>query len=300
MYLFFGIFLLLCILFLLLIHWRRCKIIRKICEMDMCRKICLLNELVEPFGYSYLQSQDVMTSRVDAWQREFGYCSLYDNAAVHFNMVFDCEPIYFDHEDRTWLIELWKGQYGINTGGEIGIYQADGLISPDKYASALFHGVPDSQMLPVSMDLYCRDRHLFSVRQIHWWLTGFRMGLYSEPEDLSMRASLTFPDQDMLLHFVQGLQNAGYRHCDLCICGQTVTIHFLEPCTPQPRRFQNLSACFSQWKNRIFCKIYCRLTRPFTCTPDRILYLYYFLPFAFRRILRLKKYKKRHFRRNKR
>lgn len=293
MYLFFGIFLLLCILFFLCSHWRRCKIVRKICGMDRCQKLCLLNELAGPFGYAYLQDEDVMTSRTDAWQRTFGYCSLYDRAAVHFHMVFDCEPVYFDYQDRTWLIELWKGQYGINTGGEIGIYQADGLLSPDKYDSALFHSVPDDQMLPVSMDLYRRDAHLFSIRQTHWWLTGFRMGTYSEPEDLSMRASIAFPSRDMMRSFVQGLQNAGYRRCDLQICGHTVTVNFLEPCAPQPRRSRSLAARSSQWKNRIFCKIYLHITRPFTYTPDRILYLYYYLPFAFRHMLRIKQYKKR-------
>jgi len=267
--------------------------------MDICQKICLLNELVEPFGYSYLQNQDIMTSQINAWQREFGYCALYDNAAVHFNMVFDCEPVYFDYQNRTWLIEFWKGQYGINTGAEIGIYQADGLLSPEKYDSALFHSVPDDQMLPLSMDLYCRNTHLFSVRQMHWWLTGFRMGTYSKPADLSMRASVSFPNQDMMQSFVQGLQNTGYRRCDFQICGHTVTIHFLEPYTSQPRCRRRLAARFAQWKNRIFCKIYCRITRPFTCTPDRVLYLYYFLPFAFRRMFRLKKYKKRRIRRRK-
>ncbi len=300
MYLFFGIFLLLCILFFLCNYWRRCKIIRKICGMDRCQKICLLNELVEPFGYSYLQDQDIMTSRINAWQREFGYCALYDKAAVHFNMVFDCEPVYFDYQNRTWLIELWKGQYGINTGGEIGIYQADGLLSPEEYATALFHSVPDDQMLPVSMNLYCHDAHLFSVKQTHWWLTGFRMGAYSEPADLSMRASVNFPNQDMMQSFVQGLKNAGCRRCDFRICGHTATIHFLKPCANQPKCRRHPAARFAQWKNRVFCKLYCLMTRPFTCTPDRILCLYYFLPFAFRHMLRLKTYKKHRIHRKKR
>lgn len=300
MYLFFGIFLLLCVLFFLYAHWRRCRIIQKICHMDMCRKICLLNELVEPFGYSYLQSQDVMTSRTDTWQREFGYCSLYDRAAVHFQMVLDCIPIYFDYQGRTWLIELWKGQYGINTGGEIGIYQADNLIAPDNYDSTLFHSVPDHQMLPVSMDLYRNSVHLFSVKQIHWWLTGFRMGAYSEPKDLSIRASITFPDWQMMESFVHALQRIGYRHCDIQICGLTVTLTFLAPYTTPAGKLQKLSARFSQWKNRLFCRIYCRITRPFTCTPDQILYLYYFLPFAFRRMLRPRRYKKYRFQRGKR
>ena len=51
MYLLFGLFLLLCILFLLLNFWKRRRIICKICAMDSCEKARLLNEILEPFGY---------------------------------------------------------------------------------------------------------------------------------------------------------------------------------------------------------------------------------------------------------
>ena len=50
MYLLFGLFLLLCILFLLLNFWKRRRIICKICAMDSCEKACLLDEILEPFG----------------------------------------------------------------------------------------------------------------------------------------------------------------------------------------------------------------------------------------------------------
>lgn len=298
MYFFFGSFLILCMLFVLFGPWRSRRILQKICHMDCCQKVCLLNELASPFGYSYLPGQDIMTSQVDAWQRTFGYGSLYDRSAVHFNMVFDCEPVYFDYQGRTWLIEFWKGQYGINTGGEIGVYQADRLLSPAEYDSALFQSVPDSQMLPLSMELYSGRTHLFSASQVHWWLTGFRMGVYHEPEELTMRASITFPCPDMMESFLRGLRSAGHHSCDFCICGHTVTLSFESTGGLHDRK--RWPARFSQWKNRIFCELYIRMTRPFTCTPDRILYLYYFLPFAFRRMLRIRPYKKRDVRWNRR
>ena len=46
--------------------------------------------------------------------------------APRFQMVFDALPVYFDYQKKTWLIEFWKGQYGINTGAEIGIYTGSG------------------------------------------------------------------------------------------------------------------------------------------------------------------------------
>ena len=61
------------------------------CMDEKCR---LLKDLIEPFGYSYVLPQDIFTSRIDAWQRQFGYCRLYDEAAPHVNMILDCLPVY--------------------------------------------------------------------------------------------------------------------------------------------------------------------------------------------------------------
>ena len=75
MYLFLGILFLLLLLFFCINLWRRKRIIKKICSMCMLEKCDLLNELIGPFGYSYVSSQDLFTSRIDAWQRRFGYCA---------------------------------------------------------------------------------------------------------------------------------------------------------------------------------------------------------------------------------
>ena len=50
------------------------------------------------------------------------YAYGYDAAALAMNAIIDCEPIFFDYAGKTWLIELWKGQYGLETGCEIGVY----------------------------------------------------------------------------------------------------------------------------------------------------------------------------------
>ena len=112
---------------------------RKVCEMQMSQKVRLLNGLTEPSGFIYDTHWDVFTSRTDAWQRKFGYEMLFDRIAAGVNMVLDTWPVYFDYEGRTWLIEFWKGQYGINTGAETGIYHADHLNRRDKLTYQLCH-----------------------------------------------------------------------------------------------------------------------------------------------------------------
>lgn len=288
MYLLYGLLLLLCDVFFLLNRHRKKQILHKLCCMDVCEKIRLFNELIRPFGFSYLCREDIITSTVDAWQRQFGYCALFDKAAPRFNMVIDCEPIYFHWQGQTWLIELWKGQYGINTGAEIGVYQADGLIPPEKLSDTLFHSISDDELFPMSMELFCRGEKLFSIREKHWWLTGFCMGRYSRPQDLVLCCSVTFPDCCMLQSFLDGLLRAGYERDRLQVCGLTLSF-----CFDAQKTCQSRSGCLFIWwsslQNRLFCCLYRFVTRPCRCTLDRILYLYFYLPVAFRHMLRLKR-----------
>ena len=116
MYYFFTFFLLFILFFLIFFHFRKRKIIRKLCCMSDQEKCCMLNELTEPLGYCYDARQDIFTSTTDAWQKRFGYGAIYDKFAPLLNMVIDSQPVYFDYDGKTWLIEFWKGQYGINTG----------------------------------------------------------------------------------------------------------------------------------------------------------------------------------------
>lgn len=299
MYLLFGIFLIICFVLVLLQLYRKKCIIRKLCKMNFCQKICLLNELLVPFGFSYRVQQDIITTTLEAPQRQFGYRSLFDKTAMHFNMVFDCEPIFFYYKGRTYRIELWKGQYGINIGGEIGIYYADGLLTVEQFDTAHFHSVSDEEFPLIKMSLYHKGHKLFDNSKRHWWLTGFCMGKHCEPENLTMWVSITYLDQEMLLRFVDSLLHIGYRKCDITICDQTVSFMFSCPHTKQPRITHRLTASWAQWKNRIFCRLFLYVTRPFSCTLDRILYLYFFLPFAFRHMLSCKRNRKQKFHKRK-
>lgn len=279
---------------------RRKRVICRIWQMPFCEKYCKLNELIDPWGFSYAPSQDIVTSTLDAWQREFGYRSIYDKTASHFSMVFDCEPVYFDYRGRTWRIEFWKGQYGINTGGEIGVYYADSILLPEQYDSALFHSADDEHLLFLSMELYERGCPLFKVQQCHWWLTGFAMGKYSEPENLEMKVSVSFPDGEMCCCFIDGLLKKGYRKCDLSVCENTVTFSFPacgggcegEKSKREKKERLGVRRRWEQWKNRLFCRLYLQVTRPFSCTLDRLLYLYLMIPFAFRHMLHFRKNRK--------
>ncbi len=271
---------------------QRKKIICKINSMDCCAKCSFLNELVYPFGYDFHCDCGFFSSTVDAPQRQAGYSWLYDYMAPRFQMVFDSLPVYFDYRGRTWLIEFWKGQYGINTGAEIGIYRADHIIPESDYKNAWFSCAENNEMLDCSFRL-CRDGDecVCSCGR-HWWLTAFLVGSFSKPACLTMESCITFPGREMLAAFVDGLKRAGCSEDCMSVRGLTVCFVFHR----DHQKYNCITRFwrrFSQWKNKCFCKLYLWVTRPFSCTEDRVLYLYFYLPVAFRKLLRLRRFHKR-------
>lgn len=292
MYALFGILLILFLFFFIINHHRKKYIIKKICSMTMEEKCNELNYLIEPFGYCYDNCQDIFSSTQDAWQKEFGYSTLYDELAPHFNMVFDSEPVYFNYNNRTWLIEFWKGQYGINTGGEIGVYYTDTIVPKEEWKNALFYGASQEDMLDFSIHLFRNEKSLVRLSSRHWWLTAFCMGEFTKPKKLCMEISITFPDCEMMNAFICALTDRGYSPCDLCICDLKVSFTFRKSSQGFLTCFQKLSRAFAQWKNKWFCRIYLHVTKPFTLSLDRLLYLYFYLPFAFRRMIQIRRYKK--------
>ena len=276
----------------LFLQCQRKKIICKINSMDCCAKCSFLNELVYPFGYDFHCDCGFFSSTVDAPQRQAGYSWLYDYMAPRFQMVFDSLPVYFDYRGRTWLIEFWKGQYGINTGAEIGIYHADHIIPESDYKNAWFSCAENNEMLDCSFRL-CRDGDecVCSCGR-HWWLTAFLVGSFSKPACLTMESCITFPGREMLAAFVDGLKRAGCSEDCMSVRGLTVCFVFHR----DHQKYNCITRFwrrFSQWKNKCFCKLYLWVTRPFSCTEDRVLYLYFYLPVAFRKLLRLRRFHKR-------
>lgn len=298
MYFLFTFFFIIVLCFFLWNHWRRKCIIKKVCSMTYMEKTCLLNETICPFGYQYLPEQDLFFTTFDAWQRKFGYANVYNCYAPFFNMVFDCEPVYFDYDGRTWLIEFWKGQYGVNTGAEIGIYRADSLIKPEQRNRTLFHTVPDYEIPVFSLRLKRNTnteiQNIASLTMPHWWLAAFKMGCFSKPQDLCADFCIEFPDCDMLQAFTDALVELGYDACSLQICGRRICFSYNMPETSVPCCFLTRPVrMIAQWENHLFCRLYLFITRPFHCTLDRLIYLYFYLPFIFRHCLRLRRCKKR-------
>lgn len=286
MYLYIGIILLICVLFFVLSLLLRKAQAEKICNMRYSQKLEIMENLVFPFGYTYIPDGDFFSSAQEAWQRRFGYAALYDKGAAHFHMVFDALPVYFDYDNRTWLIEFWKGQYGIHTGCEIGIYCSDRILKKEERSAELFHAVSDDELLPMSFTLKKEDTVVAALSRTHWWLTAFCPGIFSNPKDLIMETSITFPDLCMAYAFRDALEKEGY---DVCVCGLKICFTFQQCRTCTFSCVQNGLRKWIQWQNRLLCRLFVWYTKPFVTALDRVLFLCESLPSVFHRTIQLHK-----------
>lgn len=174
--------------------------------------------LVQTAGFSYNPQQDNIYSNLDNIQRFFGFSESIDQLAA-FPLIskIDCEPIVFrDDNGNEFLLELWKGQYGLMAGAEIGLYYKpinprevdepnylymfynqldwtktaderinyaleEGLLAvysaTEKSAKTLYQTVPDSMTVDMSMNLYKGNEVILSRAENNiWWDTVFQFG----------------------------------------------------------------------------------------------------------------------------
>lgn len=277
----------------LFLYIRRIYAIHRVRAMSINEKLERIHQISAPLGFDYNLSQDIFTSRLDAWQKDYGYCWLYDLSALHLNMVFDCEPIYFDYDGCTWLVEFWKGQYGITTGAEIGIYKADSIVPEKSRELTHFHQISEAEMPVFSFTLLRGFVPLCRLCARHWWLTAFHVGRYTEPEYLTMKLTITFPSFGICHAFLSGLKEAGYTPADYYVSDSSVALTFSTPRREQPRHRHYILSTLTMWKNRVLFSCFYRFTKPFVFTLDRLLLLYEYMPFLFRHALKLQRTRKR-------
>lgn len=293
------IFIIIIILILLLYRWiiQRKEAIDNVLQRTDEEKIKDINDALDIYGFIYDKNNDIICSNMYPWQREVGYCKLYDDTAPFINMIIDSEPIYFEYDNRRWLIEIWKGQYGMTTGGEIGIYvsEMDDIDILGIFSGTFFKAVSDEELLNMSFNLKMNGEDLFQRHDYHWWLTGFDVGVFSSPNNLSMEVMLSFPNSNMKNAFLNGLKRIGYKDNEIKIINNRVCFNFNKPKSNQSYSRYKLITPFIQFMNKIYCEIYNLITKDFVRTIDKIDFLRLYYPNLFKLIAgknRMKKLQK--------
>ena len=185
-------------------------------------------------GYLYDPQEEVFFTADDPWQRNFGFNKLYDLASQFVWIQYDTTRFYFTYQDSDWMVQPWKGQYGmILYGAELGVYKKYTERDADHYDCA-----QDADRLQMSMDFeryYFNDdgtgewRHEFyRPYGTYWWCTGFKLGyirmatpfsIISINEDTEnqtfpeIRANyrVTMKDFEMLEVFLDAMKEAGFK-----------------------------------------------------------------------------------------
>lgn len=197
-------------------------------------------------GFGYDVKKDIFYSTRNAWQKNFGYSHIYDVSAPLFNMIIDTEPIHFYYNNKNWLLSFWKGQYGIVTGAEIGIYATK---ERKVNKNTLYLPVKPEEMLDMSFILYNDKKEITRVKGHHWWLTSFKLGMFSKPKDLSMDIKITFPNKLMLDAFLNSFYKIGYTNKNCKIIDNSFYFTFKKPKTRKVWTRNGLTDSIHQYIN---------------------------------------------------
>lgn len=167
-------------------------------------------------GFGYSTKEKCFYATGNAWQRNFGYSDLYDKTSQLIAISYDTSKIFFIYGGKEWMIQLWKGQYGlVLLGAEVGVYNRP----QGSNGSTYFECADDNERLPISLTLRRNGSPLFVRSQKpSWWQTGFVPGQLgvgvmvgsTHTKTLDLTTSITFKDENMRKAFVIGLKKCSY------------------------------------------------------------------------------------------
>lgn len=156
-------------------------------------------------GYNFNIKEMIVYTTVDCWMRNFGFCLFYDVAAnmmpVSFSYV--TRRFKFEYDGLQWMIQLWKGNYFISNGGEVGIYSRE----PGSTIGSFYNCASEDQELNMSMQILIGDKVLVDrPLQKHWWISGFHLSDRRYlPSALTLKTTIEMPDKEMLEAFTAAI-----------------------------------------------------------------------------------------------
>ncbi len=249
---------------------------KKVRLMSRYEKINMLDGILDPFGLFYDEKRDVFSSKLTAWQRGNGYLQ------PDKNRVDSC-PVYFEFEGKTWLIEFVKGNYGVMTGAETGVYHADGIVEPMLYDFIHFDAAYDYELLHIRNRLMKDGKVIYENHARHWWLAGFRPGIICENDSLQLFSAVKFGTEVAAEVFFKALESKVEERNDGSSCGICGNKVFFMMCSGNESGIVKKRIA-GRW-NYINEKKYMWLSRPFTSTMDRVLYLFFLMPSSINSII---------------
>ena len=183
------------------------------------------NKILVACGFEYDAKQGIYYSHLNPLQRKFGFNFIYDMAAPMAGMFYNTKRIEFIYDNREWMIQIWKGQYGITSGAEIGLYNRP-LDRVMQYDCA-----DDEDLIEMQFDFYNQNQFVFSRGpEKHWWLTGFKIFNTGVPILIDLDMTLKFTNITMARAFYNSLKKVAATSLidpmTYSIKGSTVSIYW--------------------------------------------------------------------------
>ncbi|MDD3169990.1 MAG: DUF4474 domain-containing protein, partial [Eubacteriales bacterium] len=182
----------------------------------------------------------------------------------------------------------------LNTGCEIGVYYTEDtdIKIPDLFNGTFYKSVDNANRLLMSYELFKNGRLLFHRMEKHWWLTGFKPGLFSEPWELTMRIRIIFNNRGMCSSFIKAMEKIGYRKQDISTNGIMVQFMFDQPHSPQPLTRTEETDWMIQRNNERICNQFQETTGEHGTWPEKLKALREREPFLYEAIINTGKTRK--------
>ena len=176
-------------------------------------KINLASYKYDPDGNFYY------TDDKECWQKNFGFNEVYDTFAPVTMMYYDTVRTTFEYGGKEWLIQTWKGQYGMAfVGGEVGVYTRSLGSIGSHYVCA-----DKEDWLNMEMAFMWDEYETGEYRAVfnrdydkYWWATGFVVGfpngsLRQTLTEFRLVTHITFKDAEMADAFCKAFEENGFR-----------------------------------------------------------------------------------------
>lgn len=183
------------------------------------------NEGLGLVGFAYDAKYNVFYATGSGWQRTVGYTELYDRLAAIAFMPLDTIRIKFNYAGLQWMVQLWKGYYGLVLAGcETGFYNRPGN-TPESQTT---YNVVSEEY---HQEMSCRFHYglsSFNRYSKTWWLTGFAPAVQMSPAttipQMRVENTINFTDLGLMNAFIQGLE--GVDHIFQNYDGKTRPFYF--------------------------------------------------------------------------
>ncbi len=179
----------------------------------------LANHSVLSYRYSYVDDY-YYVNQGSAWQGKYGYNKIYDLVAPYILLEYDYVRVHFTYEGKDWMVQLWKGQYGLLFYGcETGVYSKSHSDEEDKVYTTYMK--VDGEDRPTMQTSLYRDGNLDGSYDYQfttpyektWWSTGFKYGKLTRQEpasELRQSGKITFKNEEIANLFTAGLKECGF------------------------------------------------------------------------------------------